>query len=176
MIETVKNNLQNSDNKKLTSSILPNFAHKCALLNWHSYTTSANLLFEFKRDFKRFKWVPVWLMGSTEYLSKSTMRKLNKIKLFVFGKSEVLRAVKQEFKKYLKNVFSDIKSLQSNQAVESFICVSNKASMLSRGSLSTVFIKKLITKSSICVSNRVAFSSMSLNTLCDFYLIKRSVV
>ncbi len=66
MIEIVLNNLQKLGNQgltsliqKLASSILPNFAHKCAVLNWQSNDTSANLLIEFKRDFKSFK--RVWV-------------------------------------------------------------------------------------------------------------------
>lgn len=59
MMKTVAKSIDKIENRKLASSILPNFAHKCAVLNWQSNDTSANLLIEFKRDFKSFK--RVWV-------------------------------------------------------------------------------------------------------------------
>jgi hypothetical protein len=101
----VSNKIQKCRNKILTSPILPNFAHRCAVLNLPSYDTLKGFSFEFKRDFKRFKWVRGLSLDSTECLSNNTMRKLNKIKLFVFDNSAVFTRVNRGFKKYIKTMF-----------------------------------------------------------------------
>lgn len=109
----------------LHSGNLPYFAHKCALLNLPSYDTTLGFVVEFKRDFKRIKRGPGLALNTRECQSNTTMRKLSKIKLFIFTENRFCRQSKQEFKEFLKNIFSGSNSLQSNKA-ESLISVSNK--------------------------------------------------
>ena len=138
------NSLQKFGNQKLTGPILPNFAHRCAVLNWQSYDTSASILFEFKRDFKSFKRVWISILSSTVHLSKCTMRKLNKIKTFDFTIIAFFVCVKGQFNNYLNNKFFGSHSLRSNQSMERLISVMNKRVSSTRSLLSIEFFNSVL--------------------------------
>lgn len=125
MFEIALNTSKKTEFGILGNSILPNFAHKCALLNLPSYDTTLGFVVKFKSDFKQFKRHCALLLNSIKCQSKTTMRKLRKIALSVFSIDSLLCVYKQGFKKYLKNIFSGSFSLQSNNA-ESLNCVNIK--------------------------------------------------
>ena len=156
MIEIALNNLQNLGNQKLTSSILPNFAHRCARLNWQSYDTSAKVLFKFKRDFKRFKRVCALQPSNFLYWRKLPLEILIKSQVLCLG----IWLHSRGFKDYLKAFKNNFRT--------------------------TVFLNKLIAihlfkletmERSICVSDRrVNLSTRISLSLCSFLLIERELI
>jgi len=126
MLRFVLNRLQKTEIGKLYYPILPNLAHRCAVLNLPSYDTSLRIFFKIKNEFKRIKKGCELALEVIECLSKYTMQKLSKIELFLFAIIAVFMCVKRQFKKFLINSFFWLCSLQSKLAVESSICVNDR--------------------------------------------------